>query len=372
MLTPFQIVGYILLYFTEKSILVVHISRFLTLLVYAAIFQIFLIYISEIVEPKIRGLSIALVTVVWNIALIYVNLVGAYFSFETSSLLLIIFPILFLFLFSFVPKSPYYLIMKGNLKEAEQALLKLRGGKKVQVIQEEFTQLVLDVKRQISEKGSIKDIFSDPDNRKACLITIALYEFETISGHGALVIFAQSFFLDATSLLSKETAAAAMAALQMVCVFISMFMVDRVGRKFLVLVSFAAISISLFFLSAYFLVKDFYWESIQDYSWIFIVFVVIFNAFFNIGIAPVVPCIKTELLPLKFKGVGTNILCATYTITTFGITSFYQYMATYYSIGWPLLFFAFMQLLAFVVTWMFLPETKGRTLEEIQQTLKRH
>lgn len=128
-------------------------------------------YLGEIAEPKTRGLlaSVCPVSIVFGILLI--NILGSFLPLDTVAFISIIFPVLLLLIFSWMPESPYFYLMRGKVKEARQSLQKLRGCDDVT---EELNRISTAIKEQNENKGKFIDLFREKSNRRGLLITLGM------------------------------------------------------------------------------------------------------------------------------------------------------------------------------------------------------
>ncbi|KAJ8971679.1 hypothetical protein NQ317_013997 [Molorchus minor] len=121
-------------------------------------------YIAEISTPKVRGVWGNALTFFIYIGQLLIAIIGSYCSVKVSSYIGMCVPVLFIVIFLFMPESPYFYVMKGKFEEARSSLRWLRG---IEDVEEDFLQIKADVERQMSEKGTWKDLFVIDSNRRA-------------------------------------------------------------------------------------------------------------------------------------------------------------------------------------------------------------
>jgi MFS family permease len=325
------------------------------------------IYLGEISEARIRGNLLSFFSIAWYSGSLFVNAVGSYLTIEVTSLITLSFPVFFLVTFFFMPKSPYYLLIKDQIEEARLALVRLRANNNVD---EELSELKKDVERQMSERGKYQDLILIKSNRSAILMMMGLSIVCEFSGITSLTFYAQLFFMEATDVLPEEWAANLMIVLQLVFTLVSSAILDYVGRKPLLLFSIGGCCASLTFLTVYFMLNDYSSVQVSDLNWIPLMGMMLFQIFFNVGLGNVVNCLTGELFSASIKTKATCVTTTIYAICVSVDTKIYQVLTDTYSLGVPLLVFATVQLVGFIFCWKLVPETKGMTLEEIQQEIK--
>lgn len=146
------------------------------------------------------------------------------------------------------------------------------------------------------------------------------------------------------------------------------FLVNKVGRLTLLGVSAISMSLSTLTIGFYFLFKE------NDYpldkvSWILLLSLYVFNIMFSIGFGAIPWMILSEIMPPKIKGLGTSLACTINWISAFLVTFFFSDLIN--SLGRSVTFglFAIASAGAAVFTYKVLPETKGKSFEEIQREL---
>lgn len=362
-----QTLSFLLIYFDKFSILLLYLARFLGGMGEGATFSIMAIYIAEISEPSIRGTLGSYVSLTLRIGMMLINIIGAYLSISLTSLVCLIFPLAFFLSFVWMPESPYYLIMKDRKEEAEKALKFLRQKKNVK---EELNSISCDVRRQISESGTFKDLLSISSNRKGCVIILGLRTIQQLSGISAFTMYTQLLFKDAVDHLSPSTSAIIFSSIQFFITFVSSILVDITGRKPLLIFS----CISCFFVliaeGIYFTLRDFTQVNVDDFRWLPLTGMIIFIVVFSVGLGSIVNLLLGELFSASVKAKALCIMNIYFAIIMSLTTKFFQVMADWKGLSIPFYVFSVCCGLGAVFCYYCVPETKGKTLEEIQQHLK--
>lgn len=324
------------------------------------------IYIAEIASPRARGVISIVGGVLLPVAALFINILGSYVDIHTTALICLTFPTLFLITFAKMPESPYYLVMKSRDQESTDSLQVLRRSTNVQ---KELEQLKRDVARQMSEPRSFKYLFTIDSNRKALLFAILSRSFQQFTGVAAFAAYYQILIKSFTT-FSSVTGASLLLVVQIGVNIISAFFIDKIGRKPLLTLSSFLTFLILVVCGTYFILKDYVVVDLSQLSWLPLVFMTFFVIFFSFGLGSATFIFISEMFSASIKSKAIAMGSSVYAVSMMVATKYYQYTADNYSLAIPFLTFAGITLAGCLFFRYFLPETRGKTLETIQQELK--
>ncbi|KAK9875835.1 hypothetical protein WA026_009620 [Henosepilachna vigintioctopunctata] len=325
------------------------------------------VYISEIAHQKIRGFLAGLIYLMLLVGIIIMYAIGPWIPIYGSAIVGISLLMVQIIIFPFMPESPYYLVYVNKIEEAEKALKRLRVEKDVS---RELEEIKTAVERQKTENGRPQDLFTIKSNRKASFIMILLNFTQHFAGISVLIMNLHSILNEAGSnFVSPEVSAVLFPCLMLVTASIATLIIDDCGRKILLAISGLLTTISLLILAVYFHLK--YLEVQTDqFNWVPLLAVMVYapSVKFGLGIVPIV--ITAELFPAKVKGMGMALADSVYLSSS--ILSIYCYQWWNRQFGIHITFYLFTSICALcsLLISFYVPETKGRTLEEIQMILK--
>ncbi|KAF2904106.1 hypothetical protein ILUMI_02059 [Ignelater luminosus] len=358
-----------ILIITAENTYVFYISRFLSGIADAVLFNAGATYIGEIAIPSVRGSWGNLLVLGIYFGQLLVNIVGAYHNIRTTAYIFISIPIIYLFLMLLLPETPYFLLMKKQEAKARESLQILRWTNNVE---DELVALTNDVNRQVSESGTFKDIFTIPTNRKALLLSIAIRGAQQLSGLPAFAMYTQFMFQQAGGDISASTSAIIYNALLCFLVSAFAFFVDRFGRKPLMTFSSFACGVILLIEATYFCVDQHQIIDTTNLKWMpltgMLAYIVVCSS--GLGILPTL--MLSELFSASIKSKALCVLHICFSIYILSVSKLFQVLTSSFGLYVPIYLFSFCCFLSTIFSYYCMPETKGKTLEEIQQILKGH
>jgi SP family arabinose:H+ symporter-like MFS transporter len=258
--------------------------------------------------------------------------------------------LLFLIGLFFVPESPRWLIRKGFTTKGLDILRKINNGNVEGVDTEQ---------EDSNDMGSYKELFT-PRLRKALLLGILLPLFSQLSGINAIIYYGPSILNDSGIALSNSFLGQIIfGAANLVFTFIAIWKVDEWGRRPLYIVGTIGATISLVATGILFYLG-------MTSSILLILSVTLFLACFAFSIGPLKFVVASEIFPTKIRGkaMGISIMVMWVADTIMGqITPVLLREAGTAATFWVFAFFCFV---AFLTVYKLLPETKGKSLEEIE------
>jgi sugar porter (SP) family MFS transporter len=364
-LAPPMIAGWLVIAFAPSPAVVL-VGRFITGLCGGCFTMVCPVYISELAENKLRGLLSNVVALFIVSGILWTYVIGALVNWKILSMINAALPIVFGVGMFFQPESPRYLLAKGKDKEARQALKRLRGADTEEQIEPEIKIIEASIEEANSQSASFKDLMTG-QILKPTGVSFMLMFLQQFGGINAVLFYCVAIFQAAGTGMSENLSAIIVAVVQVVFAFVSLILVERLGRKLLLLISELGMALCLIVLGVFFYIKEHEPVKADSLGWLPLVSLIIYMVAYNVGAGPLPWTMMGELMPPHVKGMMSSAASAFCWGLAFLITKFFNNMLialTSYGCYW--LFSGFC-VFGFAFCFFLVPETKGKSLDEIQK-----
>nr|QHN70675.1 MFS transporter 7 [Limenitis arthemis astyanax] len=323
-------------------------------------------YIGEIAETSIRGALGAFFQLFLTVGILFTYVVGAWTHWRTLSIVSAIFPILLIAVFWWMPETPQYLLGKNRRRDAEKALRWLRGPNAD--LTAELEDMQKDVDNSARQNAGISAMVTNRAPLMALICSLGLMFFQQFSGINAVIFYTNDIFKSAGSGIPPEIATIMVGVVQTIATLVSSLLIEKAGRRILLLQSCIIMGVCLIILGAYFKLHE---NGANDapVGWLPLVCLVLFIVSFSLGFGPIPWMMMAELFPVEFRGTASGITVITNWLLVFIVTLCFPIMRDaigIYSCFW--FFSGFMVICVFFVFFL-IPETKGKTVSQIQTIL---
>ncbi|XP_012255569.2 facilitated trehalose transporter Tret1-like [Athalia rosae] len=320
-------------------------------------------YTSEIAETDVRGKLGSYFQLMLTIGILLSYILGSFVNIFTLSLISAIFPLIFFAAFIFMPETPGYYLMKDKEDQAKASLLRLRGPK--YDVDQEIRLKKEAIEEKRNNQGSFISILRSKASIKALIIGFGLMLFQQLSGVNAIIFYVGTLFGSGSS-IPPEVSTIIVGVIQVTAVFFSTLVVDRLGRKILLIASSVSMAIGTFTLGIYFCLKERMHLDVSAITWLPLVATCLFLLMFNFGFGPLPWMMMGELFSPQIKGVAASSACLFNWVMAFLVTRFYSDLTLSFGVDVTFWIFSVICALACVFVVFVVPETKGKSLEQIQ------
>lgn len=291
-------------------------------------------------------------------------LIGAFLNWRILALIGTVPCIVHLLTLPFIPDSPRWLAKVGRMKESESALQRLRG--KHADVYEEATEIreYTEALQQHTEKGNIIVLFK-LQYLRTLTVGVGLMILQQFGGISGILFYTNSIFISAG--FSDTIGTIAVGVFKVSFSFLGVLLMDRCGRRPLLLASATGACVGSFLTALSFFLKDLHeWKSISPF--IALVGVLVYMGLFSLGMSGIPSVIMSEIFPINVKGTAGSLVILVNWTCSLIVAYTFNFLMSWSSSG---TFFLFSGICASTVVFVakLVPETKGRTLEEIQASL---
>ncbi|API92989.1 MFS transporter [Virgibacillus pantothenticus] len=261
---------------------------------------------------------------------------------------------------TFMPESPRWLL-KYHGEEAARRVMKITRTK--EEIEEEIHEMI-EIDR-LSE-GTWK-VLSSSWLRPILIIGCIFAMFQQIIGTNAIIYYAPTIFTEAglgnsTAILSTV----GIGSINVIVTIVAIMIIDKVNRKKLLLIGNIGMVSSLIIMSAFI-----HMVGLASSAWIIVGCLTTFIIFFAFTWGPVVWVMLPELFPMRARGAATGIATLCLSLGSLLVAQFFPMLTEVISIKFVFLIFAAIGVMAMLFVIKYLPETRGRSLEEIEVELRK-
>jgi sugar porter (SP) family MFS transporter len=261
---------------------------------------------------------------------------------------------IFLLLLFAIPRSSRWLVTQSRIDEAREVLLMMGTPNTEEELQEIIASIHI-------ERSSRKEPLFQKKYRLPIFLAVTIGLFNQLSGINAILYYLPSIFKDAGfSSLSGDKQAVLVGAMNLVATLLAMSVIDKMGRKKLLLIGSVGTALSLAGVA-----EIFYSHHGQS---MLIWYLIGFIFFFGISQGSVIWVYLSEVFPSKVRSKGQSLGSSSHWVMNATLSLLFPIVAVHSNAA-PFVFFASMMVLQFFVVLFIYPETKGITLEQMQHKL---
>ncbi|KAL9895746.1 facilitated trehalose transporter Tret1-like [Glossina fuscipes] len=362
------ICAWFLIYFAKTHVYL-YVARFLIGITGGGNYVVVPIFISEIADPSIRGALSSMAMLMLSFGILAGYIMSTYLDYYVNPFIIVIFPLLYLIAVTQFPETPQHLLRKHKISDARESFKFYRNMPKtieanslpeLRTAFEELKDNILKANGK-SEKLQVDDFFNK-EALRAFFTAIMLVSLNQLSGSFAIVNYLSDIFAHTGTDIDPNTCTIIMGVVQIFGTCFSMIVVDRVGRKVLLLASAGGTALSYTSFGIY--VKFASSEIKLQYNWLPLVIMtfVIFST--SIGLLAQVFTVIVETLPIKVRSAGTSFSMAALSCMVFVALKLFPELMEKYGLDNLMFGCTAICVVGFLYVLIFLKETKGKLLDK--------
>ena len=323
------------------------------------------LYIAEVSPASVRGRNVAINQLTIVLGILITNLVNYLLVDKGSEIwrwmfgLGVIPSVLFLIGVSFLPESPRWLIKAGKTDKAKLILAKIGSP--------DFVEATLhDIEKSAHQAGTVsyRAVFAK-SVRPAVLVGITLAVFQQLCGINVVFNYTSTIFKSVGANLDKQLfETVAIGIVNTLFTLLAMWQVDKLGRRPLMLIG--SLGLSVIYIILAFLLKE-----QAGAGWVSL-FVLLAIGMYATSLAPVTWVIISEIFPNNIRGVASSVAIVSLWIAYFILVFTFPVLAEYLGTYGPFYLYAAICFLGFLFIRAKVKETKGQTLEQLEQSFAGH
>lgn len=330
----------------------------------------FSLYLGEVARPEIRGTLISVAATGSLLGTVVGTVAESYLPMKLSSSIYLVTCSLGIFTMLYLHDSPYHLVKNKNLDKAKKSIIMYNAhcdvDKELAAIENYLNSGVtpLGLKNKLG-------VFKNRPVRKALILVIVLFSLPHVSGEIAIMSYLETILINAkASLIDPKQFVIYTHVTGIVTCFLTVNLTDKFGRRVMLMISSVGVSVAIGSLGTYF----YFLHSginMQPVQWLPFVCVIMYRITHAFGYAQIPSTVLGEILPENIRSFGVCIACLGGSLASFIFSKIYQTVVDLAGEECIMWIFAGFSLSSVPFTLFFLPETKGKTFQEIQDLLKK-
>ncbi|KAL0550983.1 hypothetical protein IC582_010053 [Cucumis melo] len=356
------VAGWLTIYFAQ-GVVALDVGRFATGYGMGVFSYVVPVFIAEIAPKNLRGALTTLNQFMICTAVSISFIIGNVLSWRTLALTALVPCVILTFGLFFIPESPRWLAKERRQKEFEMALRKLRG-EDVDVSQEaaEIQDFVTTLEQL--PKPKVTDLFQRMYLRSV-IIGVGLMVCQQFGGINSICFYVANIFESAG--FSVFVGTISYAIIQVVVTGIGGLLMDKAGRKPLLLVSASGLVLGCTLDAIAFYLRE-NKLAIQAAPLLTVAGVLVYIGSFSIGMGPVPWVVMSEIFPINIKGLAGSMATLTNWFGAWACSYTFNFLMAWSSYG-TFLIYAVVNAMAIGFVVLIVPETKGKSLEQIQAAI---
>ncbi|KZC08289.1 Facilitated trehalose transporter Tret1 [Dufourea novaeangliae] len=358
------ITGWLLIAFAS-SVWELYVGRFICGISSGSGYVSVVMYMGEISPARIRGILTSALTVAVKIGLLIEWIIGPFLSTRNLALVSMSLPIVFVLSIVWLPESPYHLMRRGKHQEAIQTLARIRGTMNVSV---EAENMEKSVKIDLENDTGLRELLTVSGNRKALTVVVCLAVIQQWSGSMAIISYAELTFTATGNNFEGKYITMMLGAVQVVSAMFSTVVVDSFGRRTLLIFSTFGTSMSTMLVGLFFYLQHRQMD-VDSIVWLPAIGTLSYIITYAVGLAGIPFTMISEVFPTNVKALGSTIGIMCCNLFGFFVTVCFPSIVEAFGRYASFWLFSGITLMGMVFVYCYVPETRGKTLQEVQDQL---
>ncbi|RZF43260.1 hypothetical protein LSTR_LSTR001521 [Laodelphax striatellus] len=320
------------------------------------------VYTGEVTQPHLRGMLAAMASVGVSLGVTLEYMFGALYSWKLVALLSSTVPTLAFICCFFLPETPSWLLSHGHTEKCRKSLVKLRGP--TCDVEQELQEMVAysnknNLAHSLTWKETIQALIH-PSALKPFVILALYFVIYQFSGVNPVTFYAVEIFKDSGANMNKYLATVLLGIVRLVFTVVACIVMRKCGRRPLTFISSVFCGLSMVGLGIYM------YSFKTSAPWLPVALIFVFIAASTIGYLVVPWVMIGEVYPTKVRGIIGGLTTCTAHFSIFLVVKTFPLIQDAISKPGTFCLYGVISLLGTIYFYIYLPETKGRTLQEIE------
>ncbi|XP_050723349.1 facilitated trehalose transporter Tret1-like isoform X2 [Eriocheir sinensis] len=315
--------------------------------------------LAELSPSRIRGAMTAMSEVCGSIGLLIGYLMAYLFTWQVATALCSLTAGLLLLPTMLVPESPYWLVRRGRTEAARGSLQRLMGSKAA--AEDELSAISsMPAARQASRTQQFTEL-AKGRNARPVLLVLSFFVLRELGGRSCIMMYTVYIFREAGVQLDAFTCTVLVGVARTLCTCLTAAVLDKTGRRPMLMgtavvggVAQGACGLFLYL-------------QVPGASWVPLAAVLVYVAAYGTGIGPIPWVYVGELVPSPVRSLGASLITACDAVVVFSISLGFLRLIAHVGLGVTFMVFASVNLLIAVIVWLWIPESRGATLQELEE-----
>ncbi|CAL7933225.1 unnamed protein product [Xylocopa violacea] len=328
------------------------------------------VYTGEVAQPHLRGMLTAFASIGVSTGVLIEYALGSALTWNTCAAISGILPLAALLLMFLFPETPSYLMSRSRPEKARKALQQFRGST-CNINQEMETLINFSNKNNIKRLTGLREITSallKPNALKPFTLLFLYFLIYQWSGTNVITFYAVEIFQDSGATLNKYLAAVILGIVRLASTIAACILCRRCGRRPLTMVSSVGCGLSMVGLGGYMWLKT-YWvtNSLPILAtWFPVVCIFSYTITCTLGFLVIPWVMIGEVYPVQVRGIIGGLTTMTAHLFIFTVVKTYPFLASAITRHGTFILYGCISLFGTIFFYLCLPETKGKTLQEIE------
>lgn len=325
------------------------------------------VYLGEIAGVHIRGTLSSVFCIQLHLGFLIEAVIGPLVSYRSLNAISLVVPVVFFVMVVWIPESPYYLLKRGRKSEAARSLEWYRCEPDVS---DELQKMEDNVLKDMENKATFGELFSNRTNVKALMVVITACVSQRAGGISCILAYSSLLLPDPSPIIPKTDYIIMFAVLLVMSNFVGFALVDKIGRKPLLILSETGTAVVTLLFALYFYVGMY--TDVSAFVWLPYVCHIAFSLMFGVGIGFIPVVFLGEMFPVNIRSHCSALASITLAFCSFVTNESFLLVSKRF--GYHVMFFLFtaINFVCTILAYKYALETKGKTFQEIQDLLKKN